>query len=83
MDDPEGYNNFADVYQVLNSIEIDENLGSNKNVKGNLKENLKFWEFLGASFFISNVIKCGYRLPFWDVQSANYSKNNFSACKKV
>ena len=48
-------------------------------MKGNLKENLVFWEFLGASSFILNVIKFGYRLPFWDVPPAYYSKNNLSA----
>ena len=56
LDDPEGYCNFADVLQVLNSIEIDENIGQNRNVKGNLKENLEFWEFLGASSVILSVI---------------------------
>ena len=50
-------------------------------MKGNLKENLEFWEFLGASSFILNAIKFGYRLPFWDVPPAYYSKNNLSAFK--
>ena len=40
LDDLEGYNKFADVLQVLNSLEIDENIGKNKNVKGNFKKNL-------------------------------------------
>ena len=52
LNDPEGYYNFADVPQVLNSIEIEENIGQNRNVKGSLKEKLEFWEFLGASSFI-------------------------------
>ena len=45
------------------------------NVNGNLKKNLEIVGFLGASFFILNVIKSGYRLPFWDVPPAYYSKN--------
>ena len=54
------------IMKHLNSFEMDENIGQNKNVKGNLKENLEYWEFIGASSFILNVIKFGYRLPFWD-----------------
>ena len=53
LDDPEDYYNFADVLQVLNSIEIDENIEQNRNLKGNLKENLEFWEFQCASSFIA------------------------------
>ena len=74
---------FTDVLQVLNRFEIDEDLGRNNNVKGNLKKNLEFWVFLGASSFILNVIKFGYRLPFWDVPPAYYSKNNASALKNI
>ena len=51
-------------------------------MKGNLKKNLEFWGFLGASSFVLNVIKFGYRLPFWDVPPAYYSNNNASALKK-
>ena len=83
LDDLEGYIKFADVLQVLimNSFEIDESIGKNKNVKGNLKKNLEFWEFIGTSSFILNVIKLGYRLPFWDVPPAYCSKSNLSAFK--
>ena len=66
----EEFDKFTDVLQVLNRFEIDEALGRNNNVKGNLKKNLEFWVFLGASSFILNVIKFGYRLPFWDVPPA-------------
>jgi len=45
-----------DVLQVLNRFEIDEDLGQNNNVKGNLKKNLEFWVFLGASSFILHVL---------------------------
>lgn len=80
-DNPEEYDKFTDVLQVLNGFEVDENVGQNKNVKGNLKKNLEFGGFIGASSFILNVIKFGYRLPFWDVPPAHYSKNNASALK--
>ena len=67
LDDPERYYNFADVLQVLNSIEIDVNIGQNRNVKCNLKEILEFWEFLGASSFILSVINsvifCLFGMP--------------------
>ena len=66
LDDPEGYYNFADVLQVLNSIEIDKNIGQNRNVKGILNENLEFWEFLGALSFYVKCNQFGYRLSFWD-----------------
>ena len=79
----EEFDKFTDVLQVLNRFEIDEDLGRNYNVKGNLKKNLEFWVFLGASSFILNVIKFGYRLPFWDVPPAYYSKNNASALKNI
>ena len=79
----EEFDKFTDVLQVLNRFEIDEDLGRNNNVKGNLKKNLEFWVFLGASSFILNVIKFGYRLPFWDVLPAYYSKNNASALKNI
>ena len=38
LDDLEGYNKFADVLQVLKSLEIDESIGQNKNVKGKFKK---------------------------------------------
>ena len=79
----EEYDKFKDVLQVLNRFQIDEDLARNNNVKGNLKTNLDFWVFLGASSFILNVIKFVYRLPFWDVPSAYYSKNNASALKNI
>lgn len=79
----EEFDKFTDVLQVLNRFEIDEDLGRNYNVKGNLKKNLEFWVFLAASSFILNVIKFGYRLPFWDVPPAYYSKNNASALKNI
>lgn len=79
----EEFDKFTDVLQVLNRFEIDEDLRRNYNVKGNLKKNLEFWVFLGASSFILKVIKFGYRLPFWDVPPAYYSKNNASALKNI
>ena len=79
----EEFDKFTDVLQVLNRFEIDEDLGRNNNVKGNLKKNLEFWVFLGASSFILNLIKFGYRLPFWDVPPAYYSKNNASNLKNI
>ena len=53
------------------------------NVKGNKKKNVEFLGFVGASFFLLNVIRFGYRLPFWDVPPAYYSKNNPSALKNL
>ena len=61
LDHLEGYNKFADVLQVLNSFEIDENTGQNKNVKGNLKEHLEFWEIRCFIFYIKrNQIRLSF-----------------------
>ena len=38
LDDRDGYYNFTNVLQVLDSIEIDENVGQHRNVKGNLRK---------------------------------------------
>ena len=38
LDDLEDYNKFADVLQVLKSLEIDESIGQNKNVKSKFKK---------------------------------------------
>lgn len=67
----------------MNCFEIDEDLGWNNNVKGNLKKNLEFWVFLGVLFFILNVIKFGYCLFFWDVLFVYYLKNNVFVLKNI
>jgi hypothetical protein len=42
------------------------------SVKGKLKENLAFWKnTIEANWFILNVIKEGYRIPFIENPSLN------------
>ena len=66
LDDPEGYCNFADVLQVLNSIEIDENIGQNKECEGQFKRKFRILRFSGCLIFYIKCNQFGYRLSFWD-----------------
>mgnify|MGYP007058683807 FL=1 len=70
LDDPEGYDNFTNVPQVLNGFEIDENLRQNRNVEGNSKENLEFWEFLRC--FILYIKRNQIWFPFAFLGRATY-----------
>ena len=49
------------------------------NVKGSLKRHFLFWENMGASKFIVDVIKFGYKIPFITTPTAIKLKNNRSA----
>ena len=52
------------------------------SVKGKLKENLAFWKnTIEANWFILNVIKEGYRIPFIENPSFVFLSNNTSARK--
>ena len=64
LDDLEGYNKFADVLQLLNSFEIDDSIGQNKNVK---KLRIKYddWKITSLMFqkngyMFSFDLKSGY-----------------------
>ena len=48
-------------------------------VKGRLKKHVKFWQDIGASEFILDVINSGYKLPFYSNPPNSFSKNNRSA----
>lgn len=65
-------------------FEIKEEEFSLKNkdvtcVKGNLKRNISFWEEIGASDFIIDVIKNGYKVPFYETPEHSFLNNNRSA----
>lgn len=53
-------------------------------VKGRLKENINFWELIGASSWVLKVIRDGYALPFIDIPQQRMSENHKSAkrCEK-
>ena len=49
------------------------------NVKGKLRENVSFYQSVGAPDFVLNVIRNGYRLPFADFPDSVILPNNRSA----
>ena len=50
-------------------------------VKSRLKENIAFWEHIGASSWVLKVIREGYVLPFVDTPAKQGSDNHRSALK--
>ena len=54
--------------------------GRSNGVKGRLKSSLNFWvQTLDASYFVLDMIRRGYRLPFAEYPSQCFLKNNRSA----
>ena len=49
------------------------------NVKGNLRRNKIFWQIIGTTQFILNVIYRGYMLPFESLPDPAMLKNNSSS----
>ena len=49
------------------------------NVKGKLRENVSFYQSIGAPDFVLNVIRNGYRLPFVNFPDSVILPNNRSA----
>ena len=50
-------------------------------VKGRLRANLKFWQDIGASKWIIDIISLGYCLPFVQEPDKNIFKNHASALR--
>ena len=51
--------------------------------KGALRRSINAWEQMGASEFILDVIKDGYKIPFVETPEPAKFKNNKSATKIV
>ena len=49
------------------------------NVKGNLRENVSFYQSIGAPDFVLSIIRNGYRLPFVNFPESVILPNNRSA----
>ena len=47
-------------------------------VKGKLRVNISFWESIGASQFILNLIRDGYKIPFYYTPTSVHFQNNKS-----
>ena len=52
---------------------------SDINVKGRLKQSFDFWENIGTSSFILDVIKYGYKIPLLSQPESIFLNNNKSA----
>ena len=51
-------------------------------VKGRLRKNVKFWEKIGASKWILDIISKGYCLPFTSVPKKKFFDNHASAIEQ-
>ncbi|XP_014680270.1 PREDICTED: uncharacterized protein LOC106820250, partial [Priapulus caudatus] len=51
-------------------------------VKGRLKDNVLFWQDIGANSFVLDIIMNGYKIPFYSDPPAQFIKNNKSALKE-
>ena len=51
------------------------------NVKGRLKENISFWEEIGASNWVLRILRDGYALPFIPEPEPKIFQNNVSALR--
>ena len=49
------------------------------SVKGNLRRNIKFWNSIGAPYYILSIIENGYKLPFASSPEHIKLRNNKSA----
>ena len=63
-------------------FDIKEEVFFNKDlatVKGNLKRNISFWEEIDSSAYIIDVIKHGFKIPFYETQDRSFHKIKMSA----
>ena len=51
------------------------------DVKGRLKENVSFWEEIGASSSVISILREGYALPFISEPEPKIFQNNVSALR--
>ena len=45
-------------------------------IKGSLKRNITFWENIGASALILDIISYGFKIPFYTTPESSFSNNN-------
>jgi hypothetical protein len=68
-----------DEYLTLDNYEFESRSFSSPKLKGRLKSNLQFWETIGAYDSVLDVIKNGYRIPFYSMPRRDFHKNNNSS----
>ena len=50
-------------------------------VKGRLREHVSYWESVGANPTILDILREGYKIPFYSIPPQSFSPNNSSAFK--
>ena len=68
----------GDLLEVKETYEYCNNDNPIK-VKGKLRDNMQFWVDIGASNFVLNIIRNGYKLTFITLPCPKVFKNNKSA----
>lgn len=61
------------------SVNVDKvELACTTHVKGRLKERLAFWQSIGASRWVLDVLRDGYCLPFMSLPQRAFFRNHYS-----
>ena len=67
----------AEVLEIVEKFEVKSDLPF--SVKDNLRHNIKFWNSIGAPYYILSIIENGYKLPFASSPEPVKLRNNKSA----
>ena len=64
---------------LIEHYEYQTETSCSEKVKGRLRSHVQFWEEIGAYSNILDIIKNGYKIPFYSLPSTCFQKNNKSA----
>ena len=64
---------------LIEHYEYQTETSCSDKVKGRLRSHVQFWEEIGAYSNILDIIKNGYKIPFYSLPSTCFQKNNKSA----
>jgi len=67
----------AKVLEIVEKFEGESDLSL--SVKGNLRHNIKFWNSIGAPYYVLSIIENSYKLPFASLSESVKLRNNKSA----